>query len=90
MVKGITRRVIVIKSPDKRLFDEAIFIVKEDALTDAGVTGDDILKEAQTVADSYIRANLKSGVFPKIPAPFFALAGAGFTTLVWFLVWYLF
>jgi len=54
------------------------------------VTGDDILKEAQTVADSYIRANLKSGVFPKIPAPFFALAGAGFTTLVWFLVWYLF
>ena len=89
MVKGITRRVIVIKSPDRRLFDEAIFIVKEDALNDAGVNSDDIIKEAQSVADSYIRDNLKAGGLPKIPAPFFTLAGAGFMGLIWFLVWYL-
>ena len=31
MVKGISRRVIVVKSPDPRLFEEAIFIVKKDA-----------------------------------------------------------
>ena len=89
MVKGITRRVIVIKSPDKRLFDEAIFIVREDALSDTGVNSEDIIKEAQSVADSYIRANLKSGGLPKIPAPLFTLAGAGFTALIWFLVWFL-
>ena len=32
MVKGITRQVILVKSPDPRLFEEAIFIVKEEAL----------------------------------------------------------
>ena len=29
MVKGITRQVILVKSPDPKLFEEAIFIVKE-------------------------------------------------------------
>ena len=31
MVKGITRQVVLVKSPDPRLFEEAIFIVKEEA-----------------------------------------------------------
>ena len=89
MVKGITRRVIVIKSPDRRLFDEAIFIVRDDALCDSGVTSDDIIKEAQDVADNYIRNNLKTGLLPKFPPPVFALLGSGLTGLVWFLVWLL-
>ena len=38
MVKGITRQVILVKSPDPRLFEEAIFIVKEEALAREGVT----------------------------------------------------
>ena len=87
MVKGITRRVIVIKSPDRKLFEEAIFIVKEDALKDAGVTSDDIIKEAQDVADNYIRQNLKSKKASKLPAPLFTLLGAAFTGLVWLLAW---
>ena len=33
MVKGITRQVILVKSPDPKLFEEAIFLVKEEALT---------------------------------------------------------
>lgn len=36
MVKGITRQVILVKSPDPKLFDEAIFIVKEEALARRG------------------------------------------------------
>ena len=87
MVKGITRRVIVIKSPDRKLFEEAIFIVKEDALNDTGVTPDDIIKEAQDVADNYIRQNLKSGRRVKLPAPLFALIGAAFTGFIWLLAW---
>ena len=35
MVKGITRQVILVKSPDPKLF-EAIFIVKEEALAREG------------------------------------------------------
>ena len=29
MVKGIARRVVVVKSPDPKVFDEAIFLVRE-------------------------------------------------------------
>lgn len=36
MVKGITRQVILVKSPDPKLFEEAIFIVKEEALAGRG------------------------------------------------------
>ena len=43
MVKGMARRVVVVKSPDKRVFEEAIFILKDDALRDSGVTAEDIL-----------------------------------------------
>ena len=86
MVKGITRRVIVIKSPDRKLFEEAIFIVRDDALTEPGVTPDDIIKEAQNVADSYIRNNLKSKR-PKLPPSVLVLLGAGITGAMWFLAW---
>ena len=89
MVKGVTRRVIVIKSPDRRLFDEAIFIVREDARNDLGVTPGDIIKEAQGIADDYIRSNLKPGRLRKLPAPLLVLAGSMLTGLVWFLMWLL-
>ena len=39
MVKGITRQVILVKSPDPKLFEEAIFIVKEEALARGGQRG---------------------------------------------------
>ena len=38
MVKGTSRRVIVVDSPDPKLFEQAIFIVKNDAMTREGVT----------------------------------------------------
>jgi hypothetical protein len=86
VVKGVCRRVIVIKSPDLHLFDEAIFIVKEEALRAGGVTGEEIIRQAQQVADNYVRFNLKKKRFSKLPAPAFAVFGAGITALVWFLV----
>ena len=30
VVKGVAKRVIVVKSPDPKVFEEAIFIVRED------------------------------------------------------------
>lgn len=85
MVKGITRRVIVIKSPDRRLFEEAIFIVKEDALEGGGVTGDDILRQAREVADNYVRSNLKKPFLSRIPPAAYAGIGAAGAALVWLL-----
>lgn len=47
MVRGITRQVIVVKGPDQKLFDQAIFLVREDALSNGGVTEDALLNEAR-------------------------------------------
>ena len=90
VVKGVCRRVIVIKSPELHLFDEAIFIVKEEALRAGGVTGEEIIRQAQQVADNYVRFNLKKNWFSKLPAPAFAAFGAGATALVWFFTQYIF
>ena len=48
MVKGLAKRVVVVKSPDKQLFEEAIFILKEDAA--AGVSAQDVVSQAQRIA----------------------------------------
>ena len=52
MVKGISRQVIVVHSPDPKLFDQAIFILKENALGAEGVTDEALLKEAQRLIRS--------------------------------------
>ena len=46
MVKGISRRVIVVDSPDPKLFEQAIFIVRNDAFSQEGVTSQQVLGEA--------------------------------------------
>ena len=60
MVKGISRRVIVVRSPDQRLFEQAIFLLKEDALEQQGVTAQQVVQEAKEVADSYLRKHTAS------------------------------
>ena len=49
MVKGVTRQVIVVKSPDPKLFEQAIFIMREDAFVE-GVSADQVIQEAQPVS----------------------------------------
>ena len=83
LVKGISKRVIVIKSPDPRLFEEAIFIVKEDALH-KGVTQNTILKEARDVANHYVRSHRGKGSGRILSSLLYVLAGAGSATLIWF------
>lgn len=46
MVKGISRQVIVVQSKDKKLFDQAIFILSDSASRQEGVTDDALLREA--------------------------------------------
>ena len=46
MVKGISKQVIVVNSPDKELFDQAIFILKDEAVSQ-GITEELLLKEAK-------------------------------------------
>ena len=73
MVKGISRQVIVVSSPDKELFEQAIFIIREDARE---VTEEMLLKEAE-------RAIRFPQVKKKWQGPLWAAAGALATGLAW-------
>ena len=46
MVKGISRQVIVVHAPDPQLFEQAIFILKDDAVSKDGITDEKLMKEA--------------------------------------------
>ena len=46
MVKGVSRQVIVVHSPDPKLFEQAIFILRDEAVENGGVTDEALLKEA--------------------------------------------
>ena len=48
MVKGTSRQVIVVHSPEPELFEQAIFILKDEAVAQ-GITEEALMKEAQMV-----------------------------------------
>ena len=50
MVKGIYRRVVVVRPPDPSVFEEAIFVVRENRNAPR-----DVLREACAVAETYLR-----------------------------------
>jgi len=77
MVKGISRQVIVLQSPQTTLFEQAIFILKDGtpAVTDA-----QLLKEA----DRLINSASLSGTSGWRCA-FWACGGALFTGFLWLL-----
>ena len=54
VVKGISKRVIVVKSPDPKIFEQAIFIIREDFAGQSGVSEKDVLREARAAANSYL------------------------------------
>nr|WP_317325229.1 translation initiation factor 2 [uncultured Flavonifractor sp.] len=85
MVQGVSRQVIVVRSPDPRFFEQAIFIIKEDAFG-RGASADAVLREARRAADSYLRRASGWGrAWRKLPAPAYAAGGALGATLCWLL-----
>ena len=79
MVKGISKQVILVQNPDRELFDQAIFILRDDAVG-AGITEDQLLKEAERA----IRAPARK---PKLRyyGPVWACGGALVTGIAWLL-----
>lgn len=61
MVKGVTKRVVVVRCPDAKYFDQAIFMVRDDTMHQEGRSPEQVLEEACRVADSYIRQNVEPG-----------------------------
>ena len=80
MVKGISRQVIVVQSPDKKLFEQAIFILNENAVQGEGVTDEALLKEArQAIRTGTGNRNLR------LYGPAWACGGAMLTGIAWLL-----
>ena len=86
MVKGISRRVIVVESPDPRVFDQAIFILRNDILSEDGVSSRQLVDQAVRIAKSYARTH---GSVPprrlRITPWISALLGGAAIGLVWLL-----
>jgi hypothetical protein len=83
MVKGLSRRVVVVRFPDAKVFEQAIFIIREDA-PHTGVSAGDVLQEAIQVADNYVSPR-RRGRAPFAPyiAALWATGGAAVTGLAW-------
>ena len=87
MVKGTSRRVIVVDSPDPKLFEQAIFIVKNDAMTREGVTSQQVLGEACRIARGYAAAQtVRLPLWQRVPRWAWIAGAAVAASAVW-LVW---
>ena len=81
MVKGLSKRVVVVKPSGHEAFEQAIFIMRDDAfLTDE----EGIVKQALETAKRHMGRE-RSNLISKIPAPVFLLAGVVFTGFIWFI-----
>ena len=52
MVKGVSKQVIVVQSPDRKLYDQAIFILSDQAIHSRQVTESMVLQEANRLLKS--------------------------------------
>lgn len=81
LVKGISRRVILVDGPAGGTFEQAIFILPRDS---PGVSRQQLVDEAVRVAKSYARSHgMRRRV--RIPPALWAFIGGGAMGLIWLL-----
>ena len=81
MVKGISKQVIVVQSPDRKLFEQAIFILSDEAVGSGGITDEALLREAKQC----IRSPRQKRQKPVFPGLVYTSAGAVLTGVIWLL-----
>ena len=79
MVKGISRQVILVDAPEPKLFEQAIFILKDDM--GEGITDEALLKEARQAIQGSDRVSRKRHIW--LYGAFWAAAGAMATGIAW-------
>lgn len=82
MVKGLSRQVIVVKNPDPDYFEQAIFILKDDALQKEGMTERAVLRQARQAAQGCAGVNYRPGWNRQL---LWSAIGAGATGAAWIL-----
>ncbi|MBQ5749392.1 MAG: translation initiation factor 2 [Oscillospiraceae bacterium] len=81
MVKGITRQVVVVHPSDTKLFEQAIFLVRDEALRNGGVSPEDILRQAADAARHEVAAS--TACRASAERVLFALGGAAVVGAAW-------
>ena len=79
MVKGISKQVILVHGPDTEIFEQAIFILKDNA---HNITDDVLLKEAKRIIN-----NPKKN--KRFPRAIWAGCGAAVTGILWLITIFL-
>ena len=82
MVKGTSRQVIVVQGAEPKLFEQAIFILRDKAVGE-GVTDEALLKEAREAIRGYDKESKKRQMY--LSGAVWASGGALVTGLVWLL-----
>lgn len=86
MVKGISRRVIVVRSPDQRFFEQAIFLLREDVLHSNAVTEEQVVRQARQAAAHYVQSAAPGALQPeRLPGWLWFLLGAATVGGLWLL-----
>lgn len=57
MVKGLSRKIIVVKSPDPKIFEQVIFIVRDDYLLRQGIDQKELMRQANEAASGYLKSS---------------------------------
>lgn len=58
MIKGIQKHVVVVKTPEPEMFEEAIFVVKESYMKNARGSQREVLRQAELTAEKYLAESL--------------------------------
>ena len=84
MVKGMTRQVVVVRAPEQKLFEQAIFLVRPDVQTE-GVTDTELLRQAREAAGVCVTDEVDAGKRERLRTFFGALTGGALVGLAWIL-----
>ena len=82
LVKGVSRRVIVVDSPDPQIFEQAIFVLSSDG---AGVNQQQLVDQAVRIAKNYARCQGLPRRRVRVPGWLWAAIGAAAIGLTWLL-----
>ena len=84
VVRGTNRRVVVVRSPDPQVFEEAIFVIREDLFHREG-SAEAVLRQARKAADAYLRRTTpaRRRLSRRLTAPLYAGLGAAAAGIAW-------
>jgi hypothetical protein len=80
VVKGLSRRVVMVRYPEAGVFEQALFVVRDDASVSRGITADEVLAEACRIAQRQTALAKKRKRWPPLV---YTVIGAGCVGAVW-------